>query len=93
MVPFQIPINQASGEISSGTLDAAMVAPPPLIEFGIARVTPNHYLLGVSSAPLLLVMSRKTLDSLPESAQRIAGKFSGAWAVERFIETYQAEND
>ncbi|MDP1908281.1 MAG: C4-dicarboxylate ABC transporter substrate-binding protein, partial [Hyphomicrobium sp.] len=87
MVPFQIPINQASGAISGGTLDGAMVAPAPLVEFGIARVTPNHYLLGVSSAPLLLVMSRKTFDSLPESAQRIVGKFSGAWAAEHYIET------
>ena len=93
MVPVQMPINQASSAISSGKLDGAMVAPTPLMEFGISRVASNHYLLGVSSAPLIVVMNRKKLESLPEQARQIIRNFSGGWTAEHYIETYQAEND
>jgi TRAP-type C4-dicarboxylate transport system substrate-binding protein len=93
MIPVQMPINRASGAISSGALDGAMVPPAPLVEFGISRVTPNHYLLGVSSAPLLVAMNRKRFDSLPEQARQIIAKFSGQWAAERYIEKYLVEND
>ena len=80
MVPVEMPINQASSAISSGKLDGAMVSPVPLIEFGISRVVPNHYLLGVSAAPLLVVMNRKKFEGLPEQAKQIIRKFSGAVA-------------
>lgn len=93
MVPVEIPINQASSAISSGKLDGAMVGPAPLIEFGIARVVSNHYLLVVSAAPLLVVMSRKKFEGLPERAKQIVRKFSGEWAAERYIEIYRAVND
>lgn len=93
MVPVQLPINQAPGAISSGKLDGSMVGPAPLTEFGISRVASNHYLLGVSSAPLTLVMNRKKFESLPEQARQIVRRFSGAWIAERYITAYQAEND
>jgi TRAP-type C4-dicarboxylate transport system substrate-binding protein len=93
MVPVEVPINQASSAISSGKLDGAMVAPAPLIEFGIARVVSNHYLLVVSAAPLLVVMNRKKFEGLPEQAKQIIRKFSGEWAAERYIEIYRAVNE
>ena len=58
MVAVQIPINKISAAISSGEIDGAAVPPAPLIEFGIARVAAHHYLLGVASAPLTVVMNR-----------------------------------
>jgi TRAP-type C4-dicarboxylate transport system substrate-binding protein len=93
MVPVEVPINQASSAISSGKLDGAMVAPAPLIEFGIARVVSNHYLLVVSAAPLLVVMNRKKFEGLPEQSKQIIRKFSGEWAAERYIEIYRAVNE
>jgi TRAP-type C4-dicarboxylate transport system substrate-binding protein len=92
MVPVEIPINQAPSAISSGKLDGAMVGSAPLIEFGIARVVSNHYLLAVSAAPLLVVMNRKKFEGLPEQAKQIIRKFSGEWAAERYIEIYRAVN-
>src|SRR5580692_8656747 len=93
MVPVELPINQASSAISSGKLDGAMVGPAPLIEFGIARVVSNHYLLVVSAAPLLVVMNREKFEGLPEQAKQIIRKFSGEWAAERYIEVYRSENE
>jgi TRAP-type C4-dicarboxylate transport system substrate-binding protein len=92
MVPVQMPINQAANAISGGKLDGSMVGPAPLMEFGISRVAPNHYLLGVSSAPLMVAMNRKKLESLPEPARQIIRNFSGRWAAEHYIAVYRAEN-
>jgi TRAP-type transport system periplasmic protein len=65
-----------------------MVGSAPLVEFGISRVTSNHYLLAVSVAPLLVAMNRKKFEGLPEQARQIIRKFSGEWAAERYIEIY-----
>jgi TRAP-type C4-dicarboxylate transport system substrate-binding protein len=92
MLAVQMPINHASSAIGGGELDGATAAPATLIEFGIARVTPNHYLLGVSSAPLLVVMSREKFDGLPKEMQSIIRKFSGVWMAERYIEASLREN-
>jgi TRAP-type C4-dicarboxylate transport system substrate-binding protein len=93
LVPVDMPINQASSAISSGKLDGTIVSPAPLVEFGISRVLSNHYLLGVSAAPLLVVMNRQKFEGLPEPAKQIIRKFSGGWTAERFIATYRAAND
>ena len=63
------------------------------MEFGISRVASNHYLLGVSSAPLIVAMNRKKFENLPEQARQIIRNFSGGWTAEHYIKTYQAEND
>src|ERR1051325_11413598 len=92
LVPVQMPINQASMAIASGKLDGSMVGPAPLMEFGISRVASNHFLLGVSSAPLLLAMNREKFDSLPAPAQEVIRRFSGEWVAARYIAAYDKEN-
>jgi TRAP-type C4-dicarboxylate transport system substrate-binding protein len=93
MVPVRLPINHTASAISADKVDGAMVVTVAAIEFGIARVAANHYLLGVSSPPLALVMSRAVFDKLPPQAQKIVQKFSGRWAAERYIENAQSRND
>jgi TRAP-type C4-dicarboxylate transport system substrate-binding protein len=92
VVAVQMPINQAPSAISSGRIDGSTVSPAPLIEFGISRVAPYHFLLAIGAAPLAVVMNRTKFDSLPQASQDIIRKFSGEWAADRFIATYDAEN-
>jgi TRAP-type C4-dicarboxylate transport system substrate-binding protein len=92
MIAVQMPINKVSAAISGGEIDGAAVPPAPLVEFGISRVAANHYLLGVAAAPLTVLMNRKKFDGLPKAAQEVIRKFSGAWSAERYIATYEAEN-
>jgi TRAP-type C4-dicarboxylate transport system substrate-binding protein len=92
MAGVVMPVNLAAEAISSGKIDGAAVPVSPLFEFGIGRVATYHYLLPLDSAPLVLLMKRKTFDRLPKQAQDIVRRYSGEWAAERFIETFEAIN-
>jgi TRAP-type C4-dicarboxylate transport system substrate-binding protein len=93
MNPIQLPVNQASVEIGGNRLDGSMVAPVTVVEFGIARVASHHYLLGVSSPPLAVVMNRAKFEGLAAEAQHVIRKFSGEWIAERYIEAGMAANN
>ncbi len=82
--PSFIPLNHAAEEISAGKIDGALVPPVPMIEFGIGRVAPYHYLLPTSCVPQALLMNRKRFESLPADVQAIIRKHSGAWFVDNY---------
>jgi TRAP-type C4-dicarboxylate transport system substrate-binding protein len=90
MQPVTIPVNSISESISNGAIDSAALPVAMLFEFGVGRVTTNHYLLDVGVTPLALVMNRKKFDSLPAQAQNIIRKFSGEWPLARFLQSYDA---
>ena len=48
----------------------------------------NHYLVGIGAAPLVVVMSRKKFDSLPEAAKAIIRKYSGERAAATWIDSF-----
>ena len=87
-----MPVNLTPEAIGSGKVDGAAVPMSPLFEFGIGRIVTHHYFVRIGSAPLTVLMNRKTFDSLPKQAQDIIRKYSGEWAAERFIATYDAVN-
>jgi len=82
--PAFVPINETALAISSGKIDGAAVPPVPMIEFGIGRVAPHHYMLGTSCVPLSLLMTKKRLNSLPGDVQAIIRKYSGTWLLENY---------
>jgi TRAP-type C4-dicarboxylate transport system substrate-binding protein len=90
MEPVMMPINQVAGAINSGALDGSMASLAALNDFGISRFATHHYLLGLGTRPLLIVMNRKKFDSLPEAAQDAIRRFSGAWSITRSVETNDA---
>ncbi|WP_051380425.1 TRAP transporter substrate-binding protein DctP [Bradyrhizobium sp. WSM1743] len=92
-IPVLMPITKIAEAISSGKLDAAVVSPTPLSDYGIKRVTPYHYFLGTSGAPLLTLMNRKRFEALPVQTQDIIRAYSGQWAAERFIAAYDAGDE
>jgi TRAP-type C4-dicarboxylate transport system substrate-binding protein len=87
-IPVPMQITKVTGAISSGEIDGATSPRTPLSDYGIKRVATNHYFLGTSGAPLVLLMSRKKFEALPKSAQDIIHKYSGDWTASRFIEIY-----
>ena len=67
--------------VGQDALDGAVLSPTALFQFGVDRVAINHYLLGVGTAPLALVMNRKAFDGLPEAAKALIRKYSGEWSA------------
>ena len=82
--PKFIPLNRAADAISAGQIDAAVVPPAPMIEFGIGRVASHHYLLPTSCVPQALLMNRKRFESLPSDVQATIREHSGIWFVDNY---------
>jgi TRAP-type C4-dicarboxylate transport system substrate-binding protein len=78
--------NFAAEAIASRRVDGALLQVAQLSDFGVGRLVTNHYLLGVGSAPLVLLMSRSSFDKLPEAAQKLIREFSGEWIANRYAE-------
>ena len=89
-IPTVMPASRLSEALSRGTVDAAIMSPVGLFQFGAARTVANHYLLGMGAAPLVVLMSRKKFDSLPEAAQALIRKYSGKRAAEIWSESFGA---
>ncbi len=68
-IPTIMPASRLADALAHGSVDAVMLSPGGLFQFGTAGSAANHYLLGIGAAPLVVVMNRKKFDSLPEAAQ------------------------
>ena len=84
ITPVRLPIVQTALAISRHEIDGAAAPPAPMIEFGIGRVAPNHYMLGISCVPQMLLMNRKRFEGLPADIQEIIRKYSGTWFADNY---------
>jgi TRAP-type C4-dicarboxylate transport system substrate-binding protein len=87
--PVPIAINLTTEALSEGKIDAATFPPSMLFEFGIGRVTRYHYMIPLGSAPVALVMNRKTFENLPPQAQAIIRRYSGDWLAEQNASAFE----
>ncbi len=89
-IPTIMPALRLADALTRGALDAIVMSPGGLFQFGTAGLAANHYLLGLGAAPLVVLMNRKKFDSLPEAAQALIRKYSGKRAAATWIEHYGA---
>jgi len=89
VTPTVLEMPRIAQAIQAGSVDGTSLSPTGMIEFGIARVAPYHYLLRVGSAPFVLVMSRKRFAGLPQQVQTLIGKYTGNWTAARWASTYE----
>ena len=90
-IPTVLPASQLANALAHGSVDAAIMSPAGLFQFGAARAAANHYLLGIGSAPLVVLMNRQKFDSLPAAAQALIRKYSGERACSAiWIESFGA---
>lgn len=84
ITPVELPITKVANAIGSGEIDGALMAiSEPLVNFGIARMTTQHYRLGVSTPTLAVLMNREVFESLPPPARDVVSKYSPAWLAEQ----------
>ena len=89
-IPTVMPASRLADGLAQGAIDAIVMSPGGLYQFRIARAAVNHYLLGIGSAPLVVLMNRSKFDSLPQAVQAIIRKYSGQRATAPWIEFYGA---
>lgn len=83
--PTVLEMQKVAPAIQAGAIDGTTSNPFSMYEFGIPPVAPYHFLLRLGTAPLVLVMSRKRLASLPQEVQTVIGKYSGNWTAAGFV--------
>ncbi len=88
---FFLPFNRTMDSLAQGKIDGVTGAPAIMYEFGFARLTSHHFMLGLSSVPSILAMSRARLESLPGPAQAVIRKYSGAWLMKKSIACLEAK--
>lgn len=86
-IPTVMPAPMLADALTRGAIDATILSPSGLFQFGPAVAT-YHYLLTTGTAPLVLLMSRKRFDSLPERAQAVIRKHAGEHSAPAWIEFY-----
>jgi TRAP-type C4-dicarboxylate transport system substrate-binding protein len=88
--PTLLAINQTTEAISTAKIDGATFPTSMLFEFGVGRVTNNHYMIRLGGAPTALVMNRKNFERLPPAVQTIIRKYSGPWLAEHSATSFEA---
>ena len=89
-IPTVMPASRLTDALARGSVDGAVMSPTGLFQFGASRAATNHYLLAIGSAPLVVVMNRKTFDGLPEAAKDLIRKYSGERAAATWINSFGA---
>ena len=89
-MPTLLAINQTTEAISTGKIDGATFPTSMLFEFGVGRVTRNHYMIHLGGAPTALVINRKKFEQLPPPVQAIIRKYSGPWLAEHSAAGFEA---
>ncbi len=76
-VPIGMPVTEIPEAISRGTISGTTSHMSPFFDFGLDRVTNNHFFIGLGVVPLTVVMNKKKFDALPESARAIIERNAG----------------
>lgn len=89
-VPTVMPVPMLADALARGAVDAAIISPTGLFQFGAAGAAKNHYMLTIGTAPLLVVMSARKFESLPAPAKALIRKYSGEWTAAGWIGSFGA---
>ena len=85
-----MPVSMLADALAKGAVDAAIISPTGLFQFGAAGSAKNHFLLTIGTAPLLVVMSERKFATLPEPAKALLRKYSGEWLAAQWIGSFGA---
>ncbi|MGB6120024.1 MAG: TRAP transporter substrate-binding protein DctP [Mesorhizobium sp.] len=91
--PIGMPITEVPEAIGRKTIDGTTAHPSALFDWGIVRVTSDHYMTRLGIVPLVVLMNRQKFESLPQAAQDAIRKYAGDWMAAKYIEgigTYNA---
>src|SRR5580700_12203398 len=91
-VPIGMPVTDIPEAISRGTISGTTSHMSPFFDFGLDRVTNNHFFIGLGVVPLAVLMNKKKFDALPEASRAAIERNSGDTITKVWIESITAYN-
>ncbi len=91
-VPIGMPVTEITEAISRGTVSGTTSHLAVLFDFGIDRVTNNHFFIRLGVVSVAILMSRKKFDALPESARTSIQKNAGDALAKKWIDSIGSDN-
>jgi TRAP-type C4-dicarboxylate transport system substrate-binding protein len=94
-VPIGMPVTEIPEAISRGTISGTTSHLSPFFEFGLDRVTNNHFFIGLGVVPLAVLMNKKKFDALPEASRAVIERNAGPAITKTWndsITSYNAAN-
>ena len=76
-VPIGMPVTEIPEAISRGTISGTTSHLSPFFDFGLDRVTNNHFFIGLGVVPLAVLMNKEKFDALPQSARTVIERNAG----------------
>jgi TRAP-type C4-dicarboxylate transport system substrate-binding protein len=91
-VPIGMPVTEIPEAISRGTISGTTSHLSPFFDFGLDRVTNNHFFIGLGVVPLAILMNKKKFDALPQSVRTVIERNAGDALTNRWIESVTSYN-
>jgi TRAP-type transport system periplasmic protein len=91
-VPIGMPVTEIPEAISRGTISGTTSHLSPFFDFGLDRVTNNHFFIGLGVVPLCILMNKKKFDALPESSRAVIQRNAGDKLTNVWIDSVTAYN-
>ena len=91
-VPVGMPVTEIPEAISRGTISGTTSHLAPFFDFGLDRVTNNHFFIGLGVVPLAILMNRKKFEALPQSVRDVISRNAGEALTNRWIESITSYN-
>jgi TRAP-type C4-dicarboxylate transport system substrate-binding protein len=92
-VPIGMPVTEIPEAISRGTISGTTSHLAPFFDFGLDRVTNNHFFIGLGSVPLAVLMNKKKFDALPASSRAVIERNAGDPLTKKWIDSITAYNE
>ncbi len=92
-VPIGMPITEIPEAISRRTISGTTSHMSPFFDFGLDRVTNNHFFIGLGVVPVAILMNKKKFDALPEPVRASMQKNAGEAIANRWSDNIGAFNE
>jgi TRAP-type C4-dicarboxylate transport system substrate-binding protein len=91
-VPIGMPVTEIPEAVSRGTISGTTSHMSPFFDFGLDRVTNNHFFIGLGVVPLAVLMNKKKFEALPAPAQDVIKRNAGDALTKIWIESITSYN-
>ncbi len=92
-VPIGMPVTEIPEAISRRTISGTTSHMSPFFDFGLDRVTNNHFFLPLGIVPVVILMNKKKFDALPESVRVAMQKNAGEAILKRWSDSITSFNE